>query len=105
MDGTMDEVVLPPIVISVNAKRRIYSGVTLAKPGRLLSGRLSDKSSFTTAGRVHFWRTPAQTYMRAFGDRLRNFEPWPSDGEMTPGLAPPLLTTTPHQTEERFSSR
>ncbi|GFW57923.1 hypothetical protein TNCV_1418701 [Trichonephila clavipes] len=32
--------------------------------------------------------------MRAFGDGPRNFEPRSSD-EVTPELAPPLLTTTP----------
>ncbi|GFU63193.1 hypothetical protein TNCV_3466171 [Trichonephila clavipes] len=31
-----------------------------------------------------------------FGDGPRNFEPWSSD-VTTPELAPPLLTTTPHQ--------
>ncbi|GFW42469.1 uncharacterized protein TNCV_4256641, partial [Trichonephila clavipes] len=35
-------------------------------------------------------------YTRAFGDGPRNFEPWSSDVE----LAPPLLTTTPHQRED-----
>ncbi|GFW92694.1 hypothetical protein TNCV_520101 [Trichonephila clavipes] len=37
-------------------------------------------------------------YTRAFGDGPRNFEPWSSD-VTTPELAPPLLTTTPHQRE------
>ncbi|GFW51022.1 uncharacterized protein TNCV_3593041 [Trichonephila clavipes] len=39
------------------------------------------------------------SYTRAFGDGPRNFEPWSSDVE-TPELAPPLLTTTPHQRED-----
>ncbi|GFV35782.1 hypothetical protein TNCV_913721 [Trichonephila clavipes] len=34
--------------------------------------------------------------MRAFGDGPHNFEPWSSD-VTTPELAPPSLTTTPHQ--------
>ncbi|GFV27477.1 uncharacterized protein TNCV_4267161 [Trichonephila clavipes] len=35
---------------------------------------------------------------KAFDDGPRNFEPW-SRTWMTPELAPPLLTTTPHQRE------
>ncbi|GFT24498.1 uncharacterized protein TNCV_3253111 [Trichonephila clavipes] len=38
------------------------------------------------------------SYTRAFGDGPRNFEPWSSDVDDT--LAPPLLTTTPHQRED-----
>ncbi|GFW15661.1 uncharacterized protein TNCV_3581591 [Trichonephila clavipes] len=38
-------------------------------------------------------------YTRAFGDGPRNFEPWSSD-VLTLELAPPLLTTTPHQRED-----
>ncbi|GFU58721.1 hypothetical protein TNCV_932651 [Trichonephila clavipes] len=43
--------------------------------------------------------------MRAFGDGLRNFEPWSSDKDVTCvcELAPPLLTTTP--TGGRLSSQ
>ncbi|GFV68385.1 hypothetical protein TNCV_3128411 [Trichonephila clavipes] len=39
------------------------------------------------------------SYAIAFGDRPHNFEPWSSDEDNTPELAPPLLTTTPHQQE------
>ncbi|GFV69141.1 hypothetical protein TNCV_874141 [Trichonephila clavipes] len=38
----------------------------------------------------------------AFGDGPRNFEPWSSDVTHHPELAPPLLTTTPHQREWTF---
>ncbi|GFU50816.1 uncharacterized protein TNCV_2495201 [Trichonephila clavipes] len=37
--------------------------------------------------------------MKAFGDGPRNFEPWSSDWT-TLELAPPLLTTKPHQRED-----
>ncbi|GFU78958.1 hypothetical protein TNCV_307991 [Trichonephila clavipes] len=40
-----------------------------------------------------------KSYTRAFGDGPRNFEPWSSDVD-APELAPPLLTTTPHQRED-----
>ncbi|GFV74650.1 uncharacterized protein TNCV_5130921 [Trichonephila clavipes] len=39
------------------------------------------------------------SYTRAFGDGPRNFEPWQVTWT-TPELAPPLLTTTPHQRED-----
>ncbi|GFV69263.1 uncharacterized protein TNCV_3861851 [Trichonephila clavipes] len=39
-------------------------------------------------------------YTRAFGNGPRNFELWSSDVDETPELAPPLLTTTPHQRED-----
>ncbi|GFX29381.1 hypothetical protein TNCV_3997571 [Trichonephila clavipes] len=38
-------------------------------------------------------------YTRAFGNRPRNFEPWPKM-RMTPELASPLQTSAPHQLEE-----
>ncbi|GFX65140.1 uncharacterized protein TNCV_4820311 [Trichonephila clavipes] len=39
------------------------------------------------------------SYTRAFGDQPRHFEPWQVTWT-TPELAPPLLTTTPHQRED-----
>ncbi|GFW00745.1 hypothetical protein TNCV_2305181 [Trichonephila clavipes] len=39
-------------------------------------------------------------YTRAFGDGPRYFDPRSSDVWTTPELAPPLLTTTPHQRED-----
>ncbi|GFY01408.1 hypothetical protein TNCV_850161 [Trichonephila clavipes] len=47
----------------------------------------------------YFLDTHSINYTRAFGDRPRNFEPWPSD-VTTPKMAPPLLTTSPHQRED-----
>ncbi|GFV17186.1 hypothetical protein TNCV_336741 [Trichonephila clavipes] len=45
-------------------------------------------------------------YTRAFGDGPCNFEPWSRVTWTTPELAPPLLTTTPHQRRGGgFSSR
>ncbi|GFT93960.1 uncharacterized protein TNCV_2133441 [Trichonephila clavipes] len=43
--------------------------------------------------------TQCSGYTRAFGDGPRNFEPW-SVTWTTPELAPPLLTTPPHQRED-----
>ncbi|GFW27647.1 uncharacterized protein TNCV_765291 [Trichonephila clavipes] len=48
---------------------------------------------------IHQAKHCGRNYTRAFGDGPRNFEPW-SVTWTTPELAPPLLTTTPHQRED-----
>ncbi|GFW34086.1 uncharacterized protein TNCV_287701 [Trichonephila clavipes] len=69
---------------------------SVAKPGRgSREVKVSDRGWLVTSSIP----VPLKTaiYTRAFGDGPRNFEPW---SRTTPELAPPLLTTTPHQRED-----
>ncbi|GFV42113.1 hypothetical protein TNCV_3544401 [Trichonephila clavipes] len=45
------------------------------------------------------------SYMRAFGDGPRNFEPWSSDVDDTCELTPPSTNYRTTPTRGRFSSR
>ncbi|GFT15438.1 uncharacterized protein TNCV_3264551 [Trichonephila clavipes] len=75
--------------------QQLIPKILLSEDGYRLGGRDVDmipKLSEIIEGIEYF-------YTRAFGDGPRNFEPWSNDGT-TPELAPPLLTTTPHQWED-----
>ncbi|GFU84414.1 uncharacterized protein TNCV_994441 [Trichonephila clavipes] len=81
-----------PIFIAIHGRKRLRSALGGIVHKNIQGNRPALSQSFKLS-------SPAEIYTRAFGDGPRHL----NHGQVTwktPELAPPLLTTTPHQRED-----